>query len=56
MITVVASWFTLTHNKTFMLQSNILHEKACIEVKLGMIAYLLLMRQGEPLLFVKLER
>lgn len=49
---MVASWFTLTHNKGLAQQFNEPHGKLFIVVKLEIVP-LHLMRQGGPLLFVK---
>ena len=56
MTRVMASWFTLIHNKISALQFPGIHGKLCTGVKLEKLAYSPLMRQNEPLLFVKLQR
>ena len=56
MTIVVASWFTLIHNKVSILQFSDLHGKTSIKVNLERLAYSPLMRQNGLLLCVKLPR
>ena len=56
MITVATSWFTLIHNKTSTLQSNVLHENTYIRTRLGKLGYSPMMRWSGHLLSVKLYR